>query len=275
MQLRKKVQDAATRITSVLAPPRGCIGIVLGTGLGGLAGTLEEAAAIPYSEITGFPLSTIPGHEGRLWSGRIGHTPVLALQGRFHLYEGYSPEEVCFGVRTLFELGIRGLILTNAAGGLNPRFSAGELMLITDHINLTGKSPLCGPNEESWGPRFPDMSQVYSPRLQTLAREQALLHGIGLERGVYLGLTGPCLETPAETRAFRILGADAVGMSTTMEAIAAKHMGLETMGISCLTNINLPDCMRETTLDDVLAQAQASSNRLETLLASILENWPE
>jgi purine-nucleoside phosphorylase len=274
MQTVENVQKAAAHVASLLAPPAGGVGIVLGTGLGGLVGRLEDASEIPYAEIPGFPVSTVPGHVGRLWRGRVGQTNVLVLQGRFHLYEGYGPEVVCFGVRTLFALGIRGLVLTNAAGGLNPGFSAGELMLITDHINLTGSNPLCGPNVEEWGPRFPDMSRVYSPRLQLLAREQAKRLGIGLEHGIYLGLTGPCLETPAETRAFRLLGADAVGMSTVHEAIAARHLGLEILGISCLTNINLPDCMQETTLEDVLNQAQAAGNRLERLLAAVLENWP-
>jgi purine-nucleoside phosphorylase len=275
MQMRENVQEAAAHVASALAPPEGAVGIVLGTGLGGLVGRLDESSSIPYSEIPGFPVSTVPGHGGRLWKGRINGTSVLVLQGRFHLYEGYSPEEVCFGVRTLSELGIRGLVLTNAAGGLDPGFSAGELMVITDHINFTGRNPLCGRNEEAWGPRFPDMSRAYSARLQSLAREQALALGIGLERGVYLGLSGPCLETPAETRAYRLLGADAVGMSTVTEAIAASHLGLEILGISCLTNINLPDAMRETTLDEVLAQAHASSHKLEQLLVGILGHWPE
>jgi purine-nucleoside phosphorylase len=275
MQMRENVQEAAAHVASALAPPEGAVGVVLGTGLGGLVGRLDESSSIPYSEIPGFPVSTVPGHGGRLWKGRINGTSVLVLQGRFHLYEGYSPEEVCFGVRTLSELGIRGLVLTNAAGGLDPGFSAGELMLITDHINFTGRNPLCGRNVEAWGPRFPDMSRAYSARLQSLAREQALALGIGLERGVYLGLSGPCLETPAETRAYRLLGADAVGMSTVTEAIAASHLGLEILGISCLTNINLPDAMRETTLDEVLAQAFASSHKLEQLLVGILGHWPE
>jgi purine-nucleoside phosphorylase len=274
MQLREKVQNAAASVEKALGPLRGGVGVVLGTGLGSLAHRLEDSLSIAYDEIPGFPSSTIPGHAGRLWKGRVGSTPVLVLQGRFHLYEGYSPQEVCFGVRTLFELGIRGLVLTNAAGGLNPQFEAGELMLIADHINFTGHTPLCGPNDEAWGVRFPDMSRVYSARLQDLARRQALHLGIGLERGVYLGLTGPCLETPAETRAFRTMGADAVGMSTVMEAIAARHLGLEVLGISCLTNINLPDCMKETSLEDVLAQAKASSEKLVRLLTAILENWP-
>jgi purine-nucleoside phosphorylase len=275
MQLREKVQNAAATVAAAFGPMSSGVGVVLGTGLGSLAEHLEDSHCIPYDQIPGFPSSTIPGHAGRLWWGRMGSTPVLVLQGRFHLYEGYTPQEVCFGVRTLFELGIRGLVLTNAAGGLNPRFAAGELMLISDHINFTGQTPLCGPNEEAWGARFPDMCRVYSTRLQELARRQALALGIGLERGVYLGLTGPSLETPAETRAFRTMGADAVGMSTVMEAIAARHLGLEVLGISCLTNINLPDCMTETSLEDVLAQARASSDKLGRLLTAILGNWPE
>ncbi|MFW6323466.1 MAG: purine-nucleoside phosphorylase [Desulfovibrionales bacterium] len=276
MQFMKKVQIAAEHLRSKLQmEDRKTVGVVLGTGLGKWAEGLEKARCVPYDEIPGFPRSTVPGHTGLLWAGRVHDTQALVLQGRFHLYEGYSPEQVCFGVRTLRCLNIDGLVLTNAAGALNPLHQAGELMLVTDHINFTGQNPLIGANPDDWGPRFPDMSRVYSLRLQRLASEQALRLGMTLEKGVYLGLTGPCLETPAETRAFRIWGADAVGMSTVLEAIAARHLGLECLGISCLTNKNLPDCMEETSLDDVLTQAKESSHKLENLLTAVLANWPE
>ncbi|MFP4315722.1 MAG: purine-nucleoside phosphorylase [Desulfovibrionales bacterium] len=275
MQSVENVQKAAGYVRSALKLKEdGAVGVVLGTGLGRWAEKISERS-VEYADIPGFPVSTVQGHGGRLVHGKVAGREVLALQGRFHLYEGYSPAQVCFGVRTLHHLGICGLILTNAAGALNPGFSAGDLMGITDHINFTGCNPLTGPNVDVWGPRFPDMSRVYSPRLLNLARQEALNNAIPLERGVYLGLTGPCLETPAETRALRLLGADAVGMSTVLEAVAAHHMGIEMLGISCLTNKNLPDCMEETSLDDVLAQAAASSGKLERLLTAVIGKWPE
>ena len=271
MQNLKNVQQAAycVREKRPHATPAS-IGIVMGTGLGGLAGALEQDFLLPYKEITGFPHSTVESHAGALGHGVIGDTPVWTLQGRFHLYEGYSPAEVCMGVRTLAALGVKTLILTNAAGALNPQFEAGSLMSITDHINFTGQNPLTGANQDSWGPRFPDMSAVYSPRIRAMARQSALELGMPLEHGVYLGLCGPCLETPAETRAFRIMGADAVGMSTVLEAIAARHMGLELLGISCLTNKNLPDCMQETSLEDVISMAGQTCGLLSRLLTRIV-----
>jgi purine-nucleoside phosphorylase len=229
---------------------------------------------IEYADIPGFPRSTVQGHEGKFITGLCGDTLICSLQGRFHLYEGYTAAEVCIGVRVLAELGAKSLIITNAAGALNPQFTAGDLMIISDHINLTGANPLTGVNHDLWGPRFPDMSRVYSNRLQRLAMKTGLDAGIRLERGVYLGITGPNLETPAETRAFRRLGADAIGMSTVLEVIAARHMGMEILGISCLTNKNLPDCMEETSLEDVLAKAKASSHKLEAVLSAMVGHWP-
>jgi purine-nucleoside phosphorylase len=271
MQNKRNVQEAVQFVAKEIAHlPRPTMALVLGTGLGPAGAGIEELVVIPYEAIPGFPHSTVESHAGALSLGRLGGVPVWILKGRFHLYEGYTAEEVCRGVRTLAGLGVRTLLLTNAAGALNPQFAAGDLMLVTDHINYTGRNPLFGPNQEDWGPRFPDMSAVYSPRLREIARHTALDLGIGLERGVYIGVSGPNLETPAETRAFRILGADAIGMSTVLEVIAAHHMGLEIAAISCLTNVNLPDCMAPTSLEQVIAQAGKASASLARLLAGMV-----
>ncbi len=271
MQNIEKVQKAADFVRSALpAPHEADTAVVLGTGLGAWADGLEEVASFDYGLIPGFPQSTVQSHAGKLTAALAGGRPVWLQRGRFHLYEGYSPAEVCMGVRTLATLGVKRLIVTNAAGALNPQFDAGGLMCITDHINMTGHNPLIGPNVDAWGVRFPDMSRIYDAGLRDLALDQARRLGIRLERGIYIGVTGPNLESPAETRAFKRLGADAVGMSTVLEVIAARHMGLEVLGISCLTNKNLPDCMGETTLEDVIAQAGAAAGRLTRLLDAVI-----
>ena len=243
--------------------------VVLGTGLGDVTRALETVATIAYQEIPGFPRSTVEGHAGQLLAGRLAGLPVLVWQGRFHLYEGYSPAQVCLGVRVSALLGATILVVTNAAGALDPLFSPGELLAITDHVNLTGKSPLTGPNIDAWGPRFPDMSRVYSERLLNLAAFEAMRLGIRLERGVYAGVLGPQLETPAETRMLRLLGADAVGMSTVMEVLAARHMGMEVLGLSCLVNKNLPDCMAEVTIEEVIAVAGVAGKKLSALVEAV------
>jgi len=213
------------------------IAVVLGSGLGGFADDFEEAVAIPYEEIPGFVPSTAQGHAGRLVIGKVDSVPVLAMQGRVHYYEGYALEEVTFPVRTFGLLGIKTLILTNAAGGINVQLTQGALMVISDHLNLMGVNPLRGPNDERFGPRFPDMSTVYSPELQELVVEEAKAINVEVRRGIYGALSGPSYETPAEIHLLRGLGADAVGMSTVPEAIVARHMGLEVLGISCITNM--------------------------------------
>lgn len=213
------------------------VGLILGSGLGVLADTLEERVTIPYGDIPHFPVSTVEGHAGELLIGMAGGRPVVMMSGRFHLYEGYSPDTVTFPVRVMKAMGVRQLLVTNSAGGINTRFKPGDLMLITDHLNLTGQNPLAGPNEARLGPRFPDMSEAYSKRLRNVAREAAGQLGIELREGVYAGLLGPSYETPAEIRMLRQLGADAVGMSTVLEVIAARHAGLEVLGISCITNM--------------------------------------
>ena len=229
--------EHATRIirSRISVEPR--IAVVLGSGLGGFADDFEEAVAIPYEDIPGFVRSTAQGHAGRLVIGKVESVPVLAMQGRVHYYEGYSLEEVTFAVRTFGLLGVKTLILTNAAGGINVQLSQGALMVISDHLNLMGVNPLVGPNDERFGPRFPDMTAVYSPELQELVVEEAKAINVEVRRGKYGALSGPSYETPAEITMLRNLGADAVGMSTVPEAIVARHMGLEVLGISCITNM--------------------------------------
>jgi purine-nucleoside phosphorylase len=229
--------EHATRVirSRINVEPR--IALVLGSGLGGFADDFDEAVGIPYEEIPGFVRSTAQGHAGRLVIGKIDSVPVLAMQGRVHYYEGYSLEEVTFPVRTFGLLGVKTLVLTNAAGGINVQLSQGALMVISDHVNLMGVNPLRGPNDERFGPRFPDMSAVYSPELQELVVEEAKAIGVEVRRGIYGGLSGPSYETPAEIHLLRNLGADAVGMSTVPEAIVARHMGVEVLGISCITNM--------------------------------------
>jgi len=229
--------EHATRIIRARTTVEPRVAVVLGSGLGGFADDFEEPVAIPYDEIPGFVRSTAQGHAGRLVIGKIDGIPVLAMQGRLHYYEGYSLEEVTFPVRTFGLLGIKTLVLTNASGGINVQLSQGALMVISDHVNLMGVNPLRGPNDERFGPRFPDMSAVYSADLQELVVEEAKAMGIEVRRGIYGALTGPSYETPSEIHLLRNLGADAVGMSTVPEAIVARHMGLEVLGISCITNM--------------------------------------
>jgi purine-nucleoside phosphorylase len=234
--LYERAEHAARVIRSrISVEPR--IALVLGSGLGGFADDFEEAVGIPYEDIPGFVRSTAQGHAGRLVVGKIDSVPVLAMQGRVHYYEGYSLEEVTFAVRTFGLLGVKTLVLTNAAGGINVQLTQGALMVISDHLNLMGVNPLRGPNDERFGPRFPDMSAVYSPELQALVVDEARAIGVEVRRGIYGALSGPSYETPAEIHLLRNLGADAVGMSTVPEAIVARHMGLEVLGISCITNM--------------------------------------
>jgi purine-nucleoside phosphorylase len=213
------------------------VALVLGSGLGAFADDLEDAQAIPYSEIPGFARPTVEGHAGRLVVGRVEGATVAAMQGRFHFYEGYTLEEVTFPIRVLGLLGAKSLVLTNAAGGLNNSYEQGALILISDHLNLMGTNPLLGKNDERFGPRFPDMTEVYDREYQETAIAEAREMGLELRRGIYAALTGPSYETPAEIRMMRLLGADAVGMSTVPEAIVARQMGLRVLGLSCITNM--------------------------------------
>jgi purine-nucleoside phosphorylase len=213
------------------------VGIVLGSGLGAFAAQLEAPVAIPFAEIPYFPPSTVPGHSGRFVTGTIAGVPVAVMQGRVHAYEGYSSDEVTLPIRVLGRMGVRSLVLTNAAGGINPAFRQGQLVLIADHINFSGRNPVAGRNDERLGPRFFDMSEAYSARLRRLAHEAAHAMDFRLDEGVYVSVLGPSFETPAEIRAFRAMGADLVGMSTVQETIAARQMGIEVLGISCVTNM--------------------------------------
>jgi purine-nucleoside phosphorylase len=246
------------------------IGLVLGTGLGGLADHLEDASFVSYQELPYFPHSTVESHPGNLTWGRLGGKKVLVLQGRFHLYEGYTAGQIAFPIRVLAALGITTLIISNAAGGLDPLFEPGDIMLITDQINYTGENPLVGPHLQSWGPRFPDMSQIYDPRLCALAKETAQEQKIPLRDGVYVGLKGPSLETPAETRFLISMGAQAVGMSTIMEVITAVQVGMRLLGFSVITNVNRPHCMEPITMESVIETAKKAEPKLMTLIEKII-----
>ncbi len=232
----EKVAQAAEAAleASKVGPPR--VALVLGSGLGRYAERLNDAVDLPYARLPHFPASSVPGHAGRLWLGRIGAVPVAVMQGRVHLYEGYRPAEVVFGVRTLAKMGAATLCLTNAAGGIRADLAPGDLMRIADHVNLSGENPLVGPNDDRFGPRFPDLSAAYSPRLAERLDRASAKAGIALKSGVYCQLLGPSYETPAEIRSLRALGVDAVGMSTVPEVIAARHLGVEVAALSCITN---------------------------------------
>jgi purine-nucleoside phosphorylase len=229
--------EHAARSVRARTPLEFRVAIILGSGLNAFAEELTDAAAIPYEEIPGFARSTVEGHAGRLVLGTLGAVPVAVMQGRFHYYEGYTLEETTFPVRVLGLMGIKTLILTNAAGGVNADFPPGALMLIADHLNLIGRNPLRGFNDERFGPRFPDLTEAYAKDFQVIAREEAHAMNLDLKRGVYAALSGPTYETPAEVRMLRALGADAVGMSTVPEAIVARQMGVRVLGLSCITNL--------------------------------------
>ena len=248
------------------------IGFITGTGLGSLTDQISVDLRLPYEDIPNFSQSTIEGHHGRLVSGRLAGKRIIAMEGRFHLYEGYAPKDITFPVRVFSMLGIKRLFISSAAGGLNPQFESGDLMLVTDHINLTGTNPLIGPNLDVLGPRFPDMSAAYDPDLIALGKKLAVELRIPLKQGVYVGLAGPSLETPAETRFLKMIGADAVGMSTVLEVIAAVHCNLKTMAIVAITNMNIPDCMEKTTIEDVITSAQDSGFTLSELWKDIVKN---
>jgi purine-nucleoside phosphorylase len=234
--LKKRLSETVAYLQSKL-PHKPQIGLILGSGLGVLADDIEQAVRIPFGEIPHFPVSTVEGHKGQLVVGHLEGKTVIALQGRFHFYEGYSLEQVTYPVRVMRELGVQSLLVTNAAGGVNPSFAVGQLMLIRDHINFACKNPLMGPNLDEHGPRFPDMSSAYDPAYRRLAKRVAEELGISLAEGTYIWFTGPSYETPAEIRMARLMGADAVGMSTVPEVIVARHAGIRVAGISCVTNM--------------------------------------
>ena len=247
------------------------VGIILGTGLGGLAGQIAVEAEVPYTEIPGFPLSTVETHAGKLLVGRLGGRPVVAMQGRFHRYEGYDLQQVTFPVRVLHALGARTLVVSNACGGMHPLWGPGDLVLISDHINLLGDNPLVGPNDDRLGSRFPDMSAAYDPGLRALARAAALELGIVLREGVYVAVPGPNLETRAEYRMLRTLGADVVGMSTVPEVIVANHQGMRTIGISIVTDQCLPDALEPADIGKIIATANRAEPSLTRLITTVVE----
>jgi purine-nucleoside phosphorylase len=262
---RQQVEEAADFVKHYVKHPP-FIGIMTGTGLGESIGALEVKKSFDYRDIPNIPLSTVQSHSGRLLAGNLEGVGVLAFQGRFHLYEGYSPLEVTFPVRLMQSLGVQVLILTNAAGGLNLSFSPGNIMVIQDHINLTGENPLIGPNEDEWGVRFPDMTNVYDNQMSVIAQRAAQACGEKLQRGVYVGIKGPSLETSAETRFLKQIGADAVGFSTVQEAIAAAHAKMKILGLSIITNINDPDNPTADTVEEIINVAQQASSKLSKII---------
>jgi purine-nucleoside phosphorylase len=265
-----RIQEAVTVVRRRTAhQPQ--IGIVLGTGLGGLAAEIDVEAAIPYEEIPGFPLSTVESHAGRLLLGRLGGRRVVAMQGRFHRYEGYDLGAVTFPVRVMHALGAGFLFVSNACGGMNPLWAPGDLVLLSDHINLLGDNPLIGFNDERLGPRFPDMSAPYDPELRALARAAALELGITLREGVYAAVAGPNLETRAEYRMLRLMGADVVGMSTVPEVIVAAHAGMRAIGISIITDQCLPDALEPADITRIIATAGRAEPSLTRLVVRLAE----
>jgi purine-nucleoside phosphorylase len=268
-----RIQEAAAvvRGRSRLDPE---VGIILGTGLGGLADEISVDASIPYESLPGFPLSTVESHAGRLLLGRMGKRPVVAMQGRFHRYEGYGLAEVTFPVRVMRALGAQTLVVSNACGGMNPLWEPGDLVLLSDHINLLGDNPLIGANDDRLGPRFPDMSDPYDGELRALTRALAADLGIRLREGVYVAVPGPNLETRAEYRMLRAMGADVVGMSTVPEVIVASHAGMRTVGISIITDQCLPDALEPANIERIIDTAKRAEPSLTRLIARLVERLP-
>ena len=266
----QRVEEAAAAIRNRCgAPPE--TAIVLGSGLGDFADTLIDSIVTPYEELPHWPAARVVGHSGRLVVGHAAGKCVAALAGRAHFYEGYDLSTVVFATRVMARVGVRRIILTNAAGGINTAFAQGALMVIDDHINLLGSNPLIGPNDERFGPRFPDMTDVYSPRLRQIADQASRARGVPITHGIYLAAHGPSYETPAEIRFFRMIGADAVGMSTVPEAIAARHMGLEVLGISCITNMAAGVLPGPLDHDEVMDTARRVRGSFISLLEGIIE----
>jgi len=266
----EKIDEAVRYIRgrSALQPE---VGVILGSGLGDVVDAVEIETAIPYSEIPGAKASTVLGHQGRMIFGRANGRRVVVMQGRVHFYEGYEMHEVMFLSRVIGRLGIRQLIVTNAAGGVNTSYVAGDLMLISDHINLMGLNPLRGPNIEALGVRFPDMSEAYPESLRAIARDVAKEIGVDVKEGVYLALSGPTYETPAEIRAFRVLGADAVGMSTVPEVLAMSHMGIPVLGISCITNMAAGILKQKLTHQEVIDTTTRVQKQFTNLVLGVLK----
>ncbi|RMD48059.1 MAG: purine-nucleoside phosphorylase [Ignavibacteria bacterium] len=247
------------------------VGIILGTGLGGLVEEIEIEHTIDYQDLPHFPLSTVESHKGKLIFGKLGGKDVVAMQGRFHYYEGYSMQQITYPVRVMKFLGVETLLVSNACGGMNPQFSQGDIMLITDHINLLGDNPLIGPNEDELGPRFPDMSEPYSTELIKLAEQIALDNKIKVQKGVYVAVPGPNLETRAEYRFLRTIGADVVGMSTIPENIVANHMGMKVLGISIVTDECFPDSLKPVNVEEIIATAMNAEPKMTLIMKKVVE----
>jgi len=269
------IAEAAALLRTRIGARQPRIAVVLGSGLGAFADELTGRCEVPYPEIPGWPGSTAVGHAGRLAFGALGGLEIVVMAGRAHLYEGYSPQQVVFGVRVLGSLGVKSIVLTNAAGGINLQLERGGLVLISDHINLQGSSPLAGPNDDSLGPRFPDMSEAYSAAYRAIARQAARELGIGLGEGVYAAMLGPSYETPAEIRYLRAIGADVVGMSTVPEVIAANHMGMRALGISCVTNMAAGILPQRIHHEEVLETGAMVRDTLVRLLKAVLPRLEE
>lgn len=270
MSLLEKIDEAKRFIQPKLkSTPR--IGLVLGSGLGVLGDEVEDAVKVPFGEIPNFPVSTVSGHAGQLVIGQLAGQEVIVMQGRFHFYEGWSLEEVTFPIRVMKALGVEIVFVTNAAGGIDPSWSAGDLMLIQDHINLTGRNPLVGPNEAELGPRFPDMSNAYNRELRSLAKGVADQLGIPLREGVYVGVSGPSYETPAEIKMFRMVGGHAVGMSTVPEVIVANHSGLKVIGITCISNMAAGILDQPLSHDEVMETTEKAKAHFIKLVKSIVK----
>ncbi len=266
----EQIEQAITQVGKIWSgKPQ--VGLILGTGLGGLASQIEQEAVIPYGDIPGFPRSTVESHKGQLVCGKLAGKSIIAMEGRFHYYEGYSLAQVTFPVRVMKALGCESLIVTNAAGGMNPQYSLADIMVIEDHINLIPDNPLRGVNDDRLGPRFPDMSQPFSKELIKLARQTALELGIPTQQGVFVAVPGPNLETRAEYRWLRSMGADCVGMSTVPEVIVAAHAGLRVLGCSIVTDLCLPDNLEPVELSKILEVAAKGGERLSRLLPKIIE----
>lgn len=270
----EKIKDSAAYLSRFLEKEKYTVGIILGTGLGELGRSIAVKHTIPYAAIPHFPVSTVQGHQGNLLIGRFGGKNIVAMQGRFHFYEGYSMQQVTFPVRVLHELGVQQLFVSNAAGGVNTSYLAGDLMVITDHINLFPEHPLRGKNIDELGPRFPGMTDAYSPRIRQMADECARRLGIQLQHGVYAGLQGPSFETPAEYNWIRVIGGDAVGMSTVPEIIVARHMGMECFGMSVITNSTASPELIQTSHTEVQGIGHTAQPRMTALFREIIERLP-
>lgn len=269
LEIRKQLEETIPVIRKKYSGTP-VIGIILGTGLGAVAKAINVKVEIPYKDIPHFAVPTVESHAGKLLFGTLSDVPVMAMQGRFHYYEGWTMKQITYPVRVMKALGVKVLLVSNAAGGLNPIFRPGDIMLITDHINLIGDNPLRGPNDDTLGPRFPDMSDAYTRELRKIAEETALELGIRLVQGVYVPVAGPNLETPAEYRFLRLIGGDAVGMSTAPEVIVAVHSGMKVLGFSIITDMCLPDALEPATLEKILAVAATADKKMAELVSAVV-----